>query len=329
MRHMKARLPICTLLAACLLPSCGDRKPDASDRIERVGKPTAWTNFSGDRAMTDVKALVDIGPRPSGSPEIETSRQYIEKKLREAGWETKRQDFEADTILRGRIRMSNLIARFPVAGADTWKRKVTAVVCSHYDTKWFQSARFVGANDGGSSTGLLLEVARAAAPVKDFAAKLELVFFDGEEAVTEFSQPGGFDDTRYDGLFGSRHYAKQMRAAPPDQLPKYGVLFDMIGDEKLEVELPLNGSPRLNGLAQKAAEELGFASHFTTGGVILDDHVPLSWLGMEVIDFIDFTSYQTKNYWHTSADTLDKLNPASIEIAGRTGLLMLEKYLGE
>jgi glutaminyl-peptide cyclotransferase len=322
---MKAPLSICALLAVCmLLPSCGNNNAGVPSRAP---KATAWTNFSGDRALADVKAIVDLGPRPSGSTELETSRQYIEKKLLEAGWETKRQEFEADAGIRGKLKMANILARFKVEGSDTWTRKVTAAVCSHYDTKWFQSARFVGANDGGSSTGLLLEVARATAPVKEFASTLELVFFDGEEAVSAFTEPGGFTDTRFDGLYGSRHYAKQLRALPADQCPKYGVLFDMIGDQSLDVEFPVNASARLNNFAQQSAEELGFSKHFTIGGYITDDHVPLSWLGMEVIDFIDLRSYQ--DYWHTSADTLDKLNPASIEIAGRTGLLMLEKFLAQ
>ncbi|HWB01567.1 MAG TPA: M28 family peptidase [Verrucomicrobiales bacterium] len=326
---MKASHALCAILAACLLSSCSDREPVESDKGVRTVKATAWTNFSGDRAMADVKAIVNLGPRPSGSQGIEASRQYIEKKLKEAGWESKRQEFEADTVLRGKIKMVNVIARFTVPGTDAWSRKVMAAVCSHYDTKWFQSTRFVGANDGGSSTGLLLEVARASAPVKDFAAKLELVFFDGEEAVSEFTEARGFNDTRFDGLYGSRYYAKQLRTVPAGHCPKYGVVFDMIGDDKLEVELPVNASARLNGFAQQAAAELGFANHFSLGEIVIDDHVPLSWLGMEVIDFIDLNSYRDKNYWHTSADTFDKLNPESIEIAGRTGLLMLEKYLSE
>ena len=322
---MKASV-ICVLLSLQLLTSCDSgQNGGAPGKTGAEIKATAWTNFSGDRAMADVKAIVELGPRPSGSAELEASRQYIEKRLREAGWETQRQDFEADTILRGRLRMSNIRARFPFAGLETWNRSVTAVVCSHYDTKWFQSTRFVGANDGGSSTGLLLEVARAAAPVPEFAARLELVFFDGEEAITGFTAPGGFNDTRFDGLFGSRHYARELRKLPASHIPRYGVLFDMIGDAKLEVEFPSNGSRRLSGLAQQAAAELGFANHFRDGAEVIDDHVPLSWLGMEVIDFIDLNSY--RDIWHTSADTLDKLNPASIEIAGRTGLLFIEKYL--
>lgn len=325
---MKISVPY-ALLAVGLLTSCGGGTNGPAPETKKTAvKATAWTNFSGERAMADVKALVDLGPRPSGSAEIEKSRQYIEKRLREAGWETQRQEFEADTILRGRLKMANIRARFPVAGADTWNRPVTTLVCSHYDTKWFQSTRFVGANDGGSSTGLLLEVARAAAPVTEFAARLELVFFDGEEAVTGFTEPRGFNDTRFDGLFGSRYYAQQLRKLPAAQMPRHGIVFDMIGDQKLEVEFPANGSRRLSGLAQQAASELGFGNHFRdTSELITDDHVPLGWLGMEVLDFIDFNSY--RDVWHTSGDTMDKLNPESLEIAGRTGLLFLEKYLAE
>lgn len=325
---MKRYLVPALLASAFLLAGCGGSAPAGAENEKKPEiKATAWTNFSGDRAMVDVKALVEIGPRPSGSAEIETSRQYIEKKLREAGWETQRQDFTADTILRGPLKMSNIRARIPVAGKDTWSRPVTTLVCSHYDTKWFQSTRFVGANDGGSSTGLLLEVARATVKVPDFAARLELVFFDGEEAVTGFTSPGGFNDSRYDGLFGSRHYAKELRSKPVAERPKYGIVFDMIGDARLEVDLPTNGSRRLNSLAMQAAAELNFGKHFREGPEIIDDHVPLSWLGMEVIDFIDFESF--RDIWHTSADTLDKLNPESITIAGRTGLLFIEKYLAE
>lgn len=321
------RSVLSALSAALFLNGCGGEKPGSTKPAAPEVKASAWTNFSGDRAMEDVKAIVNIGPRPSGSPEIETTRQYIEKRLKEAGWETKRQEFTADTVLRGAIPMANVRARFPVAGQDPWSRPVRTLVCSHYDTKWFQSTRFVGANDGGSSTGLLIEVARAAAPVKEFAASLELIFFDGEEAVTGFTTPGGFNDNRYDGLYGSRYYAKELRSGPAAERPKYCVVFDMIADQRLEVELPRNGSRRLNALALEAAAELNFSIHFREGPDIIDDHVPLSWLGLEVINFIDFTSFQ--EYWHTSADTLDKLNPESLQISGRTGLLFIEKQLSQ
>lgn len=315
-------------LLSVILTACGGGDKPAATKPPV--KATAWTNFSGDRALQDVKALVALGPRPSGSEEIEKSRLYIEAKLKEAGWETKRQDFAADTLLRGSIPMSNLRARFPATGTDTWSRSVTTLVCSHYDTKWFQSANFVGANDGGSSTGLLLEVARAAASVPALAAKLELVFFDGEEAITGFTTPRSFSDSRYDGLFGSRHYAKELRSLPEAQRPRHGIVFDIIGHKPLQVEFPGNGSRRLSGLAQQAAAELNFAKHFRDapgGAEMIDDHVPLSWTGMEVIDFIALESF--REFWHTSADTLDKLHPESLEITGRTGLLFIERLVNE
>jgi len=314
---------LCVFLTAC---GGGDKPAESKPPV----KATAWTNFSGDRAMQDVKALVALGPRPSGSAEIEKSRLYIETKLKEAGWETKRQDLVSDTLLRGSIAMSNLRARFPVDGTDTWARSVTTLVCSHYDTKWFQSATFVGANDGGSSTGLLMEVARAVAPVPALAAKLELVFFDGEEAITGFTTPKGFNDSRYDGLYGSRHYAKELRALPESQRPRYGIVFDIVGHKPLQIEFPGNGSARLSGLARKASAELNFAKHFRDapgGAEIIDDHVPLSWTGMEVINFIALESF--REFWHTSADTLDKVHPESLEITGRTGLLFIERLVLE
>ncbi len=322
----KAFLPLAAALFA-ILPGC-DKPAKPPGTTQGAIKPTAYTNFSGDRAMEDVKAIVAIGPRPSGSEGIEKSRVYIEQKLKEAGWEMKRQDFEVDTILRGKIKMSNLRARFPVPGKNTWKRSVTTLACSHYDTKWFQTTVFVGANDAGSSTGLLLELARATAPLKDFSASLELLFFDGEEAITGFTAPVGFSDTRFDGLYGSRHYAKELRKVPENQRPKYGIVFDIIGGEPLEVEFPDNTSKRLSALAREASDALNFSKHFRAapaGAAMIDDHVPLSWVGMEVLNFISLGPF--REYWHTSADTIDKVFPKSIEITGRTGLYFMERNL--
>src|SRR5690606_34997487 len=120
-----------------------------------------------------------------------------------AGWEVRRQEFE-DRTPRGPVRFANLRARFSESGGgDPWARGVESLVASHYDTKLFDDVAFVGANDAGSSTGLLLELARAAAAYRDFAKRLELVFFDGEEAVVQY--------TATDGLYGSRYYARQLR----------------------------------------------------------------------------------------------------------------------
>src|SRR5215471_446466 len=164
----------------------------------RAAQPKIWEEFSGEKALAHVQRLVDFGPRPSGSEAIEKSRRYIEDQLRGSGWQVTRQAFTDDTP-RGKVEFVNLIARFPGQG----NAAQSFLLCSHYDTKMFDAIKFVGANDGGSSTGLLLELARVIGQHPNLAAKIELVFFDGEEAVDHFSET--------DGLYGSRYFAKQLR----------------------------------------------------------------------------------------------------------------------
>src|SRR5437667_7856349 len=121
----------------------------------RPSQGQLWEEFSGEKAFVHVQRLVDLGPRPPGSEAIEKSRAYIDNQLRLAGWQVARQAFRDDTP-RGKVDFVNLIARFPAPGSTA----PSFLLCSHYDTKTFQTIRFVGANDGGSSTGLLLELAR-------------------------------------------------------------------------------------------------------------------------------------------------------------------------
>src|SRR5438105_6271830 len=171
-----------------------------------------WTEFSGDKALAHVQRLIDFGPRPPESDAIEKSRAYIKEQLKSFGWKVSEQAF-TDNTPRGQVRFVNLIARFgPVE-----KPPDLFLLCSHYDTKVFDTFQFVGANDGGSSTGLLLELARVIGQHPSLARKIELVFFDGEEAYDHFS------DT--DGLFGSRHFAKQLQSDRVKQF-RGGMLFD-------------------------------------------------------------------------------------------------------
>lgn len=303
--------------AALVLANCGNSGGGAGAAgVEDVaGAGDTWREFSGERAFAHVRQMVEFGPRPSGSQALETTRQYLEEKLVEAGWSVQRQVFE-DHTPKGPVTFANLRARFAVDGEDPWARGVLTLAGSHYDTKWFDGITFVGANDAGSSTGVLLEIARAAATRPAFARKLELVFFDGEEAVVQF--------TASDGLYGSRYYARQLRYVEKSLWPRYLVLFDMVGDSDLRIEIPTNGSSALRLAAFAAAADLGYGDHFGLyPGEILDDHVPLAAVGLEVTNLIDF-SYRP---WHTAADTLDKLSPDSLRIAGQTGLRLMEAHL--
>src|SRR4029077_18181978 len=128
-----------------------------------------WENFSGEKSFAHVQHLVDLGPRPAGSEALEKSRLYIIEQLKSAGWTVARSEF-SDQTPRGKITFVNLIARF---GTSEKKEAAQFLLCSHYDTKTFDTIRFVGANDGGSSTGLLIEMARVLALSPALAAKIE------------------------------------------------------------------------------------------------------------------------------------------------------------
>lgn len=322
---------LCTFMLAGMLLStgCGSKPAPASPPSPMIQdgrpEPVAWRAFRGDKALAHVKALCDIGPHPSGSPDLARALEYLEKELKAAGWITQREQF-TDVTPYGQLPFFNLRARWPVPGvADQWSRPGTDVLlCSHYDTKFFSSFVFVGANDSGSSTGLLLEAARVLPQNPWTAARVELVFFDGEEAVVDFRQDQASGEFT-DGLYGSRYHARAIRSRPKELQPKYGILFDMVGDKDLRIEFPANTSSRLNGFAFKAAEELGKRPQFGTMRTeLVDDHVPLARIGMEVTDFIDF-SYEA--HWHKPSDTFDKLSAESLTTVGQTGLLMVEKYL--
>jgi glutaminyl-peptide cyclotransferase len=264
----------------------------------RAPSTKIWSEFSGDKALAHVQALVDLGPRPPGSDAIVRARAYIEEQLESFGWSVSEQAF-TDRTPRGEMKFVNLIARFGGAA------KPSFLLCSHYDTKIFDNFQFVGANDGGSSAGLLLELARVLALEPKVAGKIELVFFDGEEAVENFSAT--------DGIYGSRHFAQELGQSGSAKSFRGGILFDMVGDRSLDVTLPPNSPPAITSGILAAAETLKFRNYFTYfDQEITDDHTPLNAIGIPTLDIIDF-HYPP---WHTAEDTMDKLSPQSLQIVG-------------
>jgi hypothetical protein len=276
----------------------------------RGAETKIWEEFSGEKAFVHVQHLVDLGPRPAGSDAIEKSRTYIEEQLRHSGWQVTREAFTDETP-RGKVHFVNLIARFP---GDGNAAAPSFLLCSHYDTKLFDAIRFVGANDGGSSTGLLLELARVIGRRPSMAGKIELVFFDGEEAYENFS------DT--DGLYGSRYFAKQLQANGAKQF-RGGILFDMIGDRSLDITLPADSPSAMARDIFAAAEALKLRNYFSyMDRDLIDDHVPLNAISIPTIDVIDF-DYP---WWHTADDTLDKVSAQSLQIVGSVALYYLSEF---
>jgi glutaminyl-peptide cyclotransferase len=276
----------------------------------KADRPDIWTQFSGDKALAHVQRLVDFGPRPPESEAIEKSRTYIKEQLKTSGWNVTEQPF-TDATPRGQVRFVNLIARF---GAAT-KANDLFLLCSHYDTKIFDTFRFVGANDGGSSTGLLLELARVLGQQPRLAEKVELVFFDGEEAFENFSGT--------DGIYGSRHFAHGLAQDGSAKLFRGGILFDMVGDQSLDITLPPNSPTKIARDIFASADALKLRNHFTYFDQdITDDHTPLNAIGIPVVDLIDF--HYTP--WHTADDTMDKLSGQSLQIVGSVTLYYLSQF---
>ena len=317
-----AALAVLVAFSACGRKAArpGDWSPNATPAPSVIAEPPAeiWKLFNGERAFAEVRKQVEVGPRPAGSPEIESARALIVASLEAAGWVVEKQEF-TDTTPRGEMKFANLIARFAMPGAKAIPTTQRAIVCSHYDTKRFSTIQFVGASDGASSTGALLELARVLALDPALAAQVELVFFDGEEALTAF--------TETDGLYGSRFYAKTLRESGRAKQFQFGILWDMIGDRDLTITLSQDTPAELTKSILAAAETLGVRDRFSYHhSPIYDDHVPLNMVArIPTIDLIDFDYLP----WHTADDTLDKLSPASLQTIGAVTLFHLRDALAK
>jgi glutaminyl-peptide cyclotransferase len=260
--------------------------------------------FESQRAYEHMRELVKIGPRVSGTPANVATRQYIISTLGAMGIKATEQPFEAQTPL-GTVAMANVVATLPGS------RPERIILASHFDTKLFRDFTFVGASDGGSSTGALLELARV---LKDRPRTftLELLFLDGEEAVVEWGPT--------DSTYGSRHYVQAARTANTLSSIKALVLLDMIGDTQLNIRRESQSTPWLTDIVWSTARRLGYQRQFLAETApVEDDHVPFLHAGVPAVDIIDL-DYPA---WHTAADTLDNVSARSLQIVGDVVLAAL------
>jgi len=261
--------------------------------------------------MQYVREVVQIGSRPVGSAGHKMTQAYVHSKLR--GDQVEEDVCTADTPA-GQFEMRNIIAKYPGT------KDGIIVIAGHYDTN-YPLKNYVGANDGGSSTGLLLELANHFRGKKREGYSVWLVWTDGEEAIQKWSPT--------DSLYGSRHLAAKWQQDGTLKKIKAFLLLDMIGDAVLDmigdadlnIDRDLNSTPWLEDLVYQAAGELGYQSHFFARSTrIDDDHLPFARLQVPVADLIDLDYGYNNVFHHTPEDTLDKLSPASLEIVGNTVL---------
>jgi len=315
---MKVLQTLCLIIFLALV-SCSKEKPNAASASDSpaatapavadtsppadLGPPPA---FDSNRAMQYVKEIVALGPRPIGSENHKKVENYILSHLTN---DTVENDaFTIDTT-EGKFPVHNIIAKFPGT------RDGIIVIASHYDTNWpLKDTSYVGANDGASSSALLLEFANQLRGQKRDGYSIWLLWDDAEESM----RLPWYDP---ESLYGVRHLADKWQADGTLKKIRAFLLEDMIGDADLNIDRDSSSTPWLEDLVYQAATRLGYQSHFFGRTIpVEDDHEPFMKRGVPSADLIDFEYGYGNVFWHTTQDTVDKLSPKSLEIVGKVTL---------
>ena len=283
-------------------PAAADSTPPVLNLPPDSGPPPS---FDGERAMQYVKDIVKFGPRPLASANHKKVEDYLDARLK--GDQVEDDTFTADTNI-GKFPVHNVIAKFPGT------KDGIIVIASHYDTNYpLRDTPYVGANDGASSSALLLEIANQLRGKPRDGYSVWLVWDDAEEAM----KPDTEVDFMSDSLYGITHLAEKWQADGTLKKIKAFLLADMIGDADLDISRDSNSTPWVESVVYEAATRLGYQSHFFTQNAgMLDDHIPFMKRNVPCADLIDFSYGYNNVFWHSPQDTVDKLSPKSLDIVG-------------
>jgi len=273
--------------------------------------------FNADQAHAYTAQVAGFGERPPGSVGHQKTQDLIRQVLKKNGAVIESDDFTAQTP-RGSIAVHNIIGKFNVS---TNPNQPIFILAGHYDTLFKKG--FIGANDGASSTAILLAFADALAREKT-TMQIWLVWTDLEEALESFVGD--------DGLYGSRHLAQKLKANGTAPRVKGLFLLDMIGDRDLGVGRELKSTRWLQDFIATAAKQLGYSQYFFQYETeIIDDHVSFLNVGIPSVDVVDArfgrmgSQFDSMGeFHHAITDTMDKVSKKSLEIVGRTILLTVE-----
>src|SRR5216684_4790072 len=286
-----ASQPFMSAVASAPLQTADDAPPP-----EKTG------GFDGKRAFAHVAKQVSFGPRPSGSPAIAHLQDYLQSELKSYGCNVETDAFGADTPV-GRLSMKNILVKIP------GEKPGVILLGTHYDTLLMDN--FVGADDGGSSTAVMLELARLLCPQHGKYA-VWIAFFDGEEAVnSEWKDP----DNRY----GSRQMAAKLATSGDLSKIKAFLLADIVGGRNLHFKREADSTKWLKDLVWKTADRLGYQNIFLDVEFpVADDHLSFLSRNVPSVDVIDLDNGPDGDvyYWHTPQDTLDKISAKSLAIVG-------------
>jgi glutaminyl-peptide cyclotransferase len=263
-------------------------------------------NFDRARAYEHVRHLVEIGPRRSASDGIHRAQAHITGQLKSYGCPVEEHDFHASTPL-GNLAMKNILVKLPGTNPGI------VLYTTYYGT--VRIPNFVGADDGGSGTGTMLELARLFCSRKN-ALNVWIVFFDGEEAQGNWTDKASIQWTDNNNTYGSRELAAQMVLSGELKRTKAMILADMIGPANVRITRDTGSTRWLTDFIWDTAAQLGSKNNFVNEDYAVggDDHFSFIRRGVAGCDLIDFSVRDT--YWHTPQDTLDKVDPKSLAIVG-------------
>jgi glutaminyl-peptide cyclotransferase len=280
--------------------------PAARQDPAEAPPPEKTGGFDGKRAFAHVAKQVSFGPRPAGSPAIAKTQDYILAELKSYGCSADIDAFSSDTPA-GRLPMKNILVKIP------GDRPGVILLGTHYDTKRLEN--FVGADDGGSSTGVMLELARNLCP-QHGRYSVWIAFFDGEEAVRpEWHDP--------DNCYGSRQMAARFANSGDLTKIKALLLADIVGTRTPHFKRETYSTKALVDLVWGVANKLGYGNVFVEdSSAVEDDHQSFLKRHVPSVDVIDLDNGPGGDvyYWHTPQDSLDKISPKTLAIVGHVFL---------
>src|SRR6267378_56521 len=311
-----------TVAVACILPAglmgckaSGNQSPGAASQppvmnaaasappqtADDAPPPEKTGGFDGKRAFAHVVKQVSFGPRPSGSQALAHLQDYLLAELKSYGCFVESDVFSADTPI-GRLPMKNILVKIP------GEKPGVILLGTHYDTLLMDN--FVGADDAGSSTAVMLELARLLCAQKGKYA-VWIAFFDGEEAMKHWSDT----DSRY----GSRQMAARLSSSGDIKKIRAFLLADIVGGRKARFLRETSSTPALVDLVWNTAAKLGYSAILINESAgAQDDHDSFLKRGVPSVDVIgDFTN---NGYWHTPQDSLDKISAKTLAIVGHVFL---------
>ena len=315
---MKKFNVLIALCFALLFYSCSkEEKQEAPKPLYELQKNTNIPKFDGGNAYLQVEAQVKFGPRDPGSKGHQAALNYIQNELKKYTADVELQNFTYPGYDNVTLYLTNIVAKFNP------EKKNRIMFFAHWDTRpraehatkpELRDKPILGANDGASGCGVLLELARILKNNK-INYGIDLVFLDGEDY--------GKEHDLNNFCLGAKYFAAKY---PADKMPAFGVLLDLVGDK--QAVFAREGSsdkfaPNVVSLIWNIAQQLNSPVFSQDEGPeIYDDHIPLNQAGISTADIIDAdlvgadTPVKRRNYWHSENDTMENISKDTLQQLG-------------